>query len=114
MTFTVTVSVSGSIYTYELFGIFSLIFVIPFFWVPCAVLTIYFVLVFQVFTYEPELSPVGFARKSLDLIKGHFLQTFVLFVLIGVLTYMLIPQVINILFDYTKLTMLFSNLTLPF
>lgn len=96
-----------------LFGIFSLIFVIPFFWVPCAVLMIYFVLVFQVFTYEPELSPVGCVRKSLELIKGHFLSTFALFVLVGILTYMLVPQIINILFDYMKLTMLFSNLTLP-
>ena len=55
-----------------LFGIFSLIALIPFFWVPCAVFAIYFVLVFQVFTYEPELSPVGCVRKSLQLIKGNF------------------------------------------
>ena len=58
-----------------LFGIFSLIALIPFFWVPCAVFAIYFVLVFQVFTYEPELSPVGCVRKSLLLVKGNFLKT---------------------------------------
>ena len=97
-----------------LFGIFSLISIIPFFWVPCAVFAIYFVLVFQVFTYEPELSPVGCVRKSLLLVKGNFLKTFVLFALMGVLTYSLVPQIINLFCEYTRLTLLFKNLFIPF
>ena len=97
-----------------LFGVFSLIALIPFFWVPCAVFAIYFVLVFQVFTYEPELSPVGCVRKSLLLVKGNFLKTFVLFALVGVLTYSLVPQIINLFCEYTRLTLLFKNLFIPF
>lgn len=97
-----------------LFGVFSLIALIPFFWVPCAVFVIYFVLVFQVFTYEPELSPVGCVRKSLLLVKGNFLKTFVLFALVGVLTYSLVPQIINLFCEYTRLTLLFKNLFIPF
>lgn len=97
-----------------LFGVFSLIALIPFFWVPCAVFAIYFVLVFQVFTYEPELSPVGCVRKSLLLVKGNFLKTFVLFALVGVLTYSLVPQIVNLFCEYTRLTLLFKNLFIPF
>ena len=44
---------------WALFGLFSLIALIPFFWVPCGVSAIFFVLVFQVFTFEPEISPFG-------------------------------------------------------
>jgi len=98
---------------WALFAIFSLIALIPFFWVPCAVLAIYFVLVFQVFTYEPDLSPIGCVKRSLELIKGHFLSTFMLLALVGALTYVLIPQLINLFCDYTRITMLFTNIVTP-
>ena len=96
-----------------LFGVFSLISVIPFFWVPCGVLAVFFVLVFQVFTYEPELSPLGCVKRSMQLIKGHFASTFLLLALVGALTYILIPQIVNSIFEYTHLTLLFSNLVTP-
>ena len=41
---------------WTLFGVFSLLALIPFFWVPCGVFAIFFVLVFQVFTFESEKS----------------------------------------------------------
>ena len=61
-----------------LFGIFSAIALCPLFWVICGILAVYFVLTFQVFTFEPELSPVGCVKKSLTLVKGHFSSTFML------------------------------------
>ena len=96
-----------------MFGIFSAVGSIPFFWVVYAVFVIYFVLVFQVFTFEPEMSPIGCVKRSLQLVKGHFLQTLVLFALAGALTYVLIPQLINMFCDYTRLSLLFNNLILP-
>lgn len=96
-----------------LFGIFSLISVIPFFWVPCGVLAVFFVLVFQVFTYEPELSPIGCVKRSLQLVKGHFASTFILLALVGALTYVLIPQLVNLFFEYTHLTLAFANCLMP-
>ena len=96
-----------------LFGLFSLIALIPFFWVPCGVFAVFFVLIFQVFTYEPELSPIDCAKKSLQLIKGHFASTFMLMALIGALTYIFIPQVINYIFDITKLSQILSAMILP-
>lgn len=96
-----------------LFGVFSLISVIPFFWVPCGVLAVFFVLVFQVFTYESELSPIGCVKRSLQLIKGHFASTFMLLALVGALTYVLIPQLVNLFFEYTHLTLAFANCLMP-
>ena len=87
-----------------LIGVFSLISTIPFFWVVSAVFAVFFVLIFQVFTYEPELNPIECAKKSLLLVKGHFFTTFVLIMLVGALTYVLIPQIFNIIFEYLNIT----------
>ena len=97
-----------------LFGIFSLIAVCPLMWIICAVFAIYFVLVFQVFTFEPELSPMGCVKKSLMLVKGHFGSTLMLFAFIGLITYMLIPQIIVKGFDAIGLNLAFSNAIMPF
>ena len=48
-----------------LFGIYSILSVCPLLWVPAGVFAVFFVLIFQVFTYEPELSPIGCAKRSL-------------------------------------------------
>ena len=97
-----------------LFGIFSLFAIIPFFWVPAGVCAVFFVLVFQVFTYEPELSPIGCVRKSFNLIKGHFLPTFLLMAGIGALTYFLIPQIGTLIFDKLMISNFFAGLCVPF
>ncbi len=97
-----------------LFGIFSLVAVCPLMWVICAVFAIYFVLVFQVFTFEPELSPIGCVKKSLLLVKGHFRDTFLLFALIGALTYIAVPQIVVKGFDAVGINIAFSNAIMPF
>ena len=96
-----------------LFGIFSLIAICPLFWVICAILAVYFVLVFQVFTFEPELSPLGCVKRSMVLIKGHFASTFMLLMFAGILTYIFIPQVIIKLFEITRIEELFVNMLIP-
>ena len=97
-----------------LFGIFSLIAICPLMWIICAVFAIYFVLVFQVFTFEPELSPFGCVKKSLMLVKGHFRDTFMLFALVGALTYIAVPQIVVKGFDAAGINLAFSNAILPF
>jgi len=77
-----------------LFGVFSIIAICPLFWVICGIFAVYFVLVFQVFTFETELSPIECVKKSLILIRGNFAQTFILILLAGMLTYLIIPQII--------------------
>ena len=98
---------------WALVGVFSLVSIIPFFWVPCAVLAVFFVLIFQVFTFEEEQSPMGCVKRSLKLVKGHFFSTFCLIALVGALTYVLIPHLANIIFEHTNLTRFFANLALP-
>ena len=92
-----------------LFGVFSLFSICPLLWVVCAVFAVFFVLVFQVFTFEPELTPLGCVKKSLILVKGHFASTFTLMALVGALTYVLIPNLANQLFAYVNATNLFSS-----
>ncbi len=96
-----------------LFGIFSLFALCPLCWIICAILAIYFVLVFQAFTYEPELSPLGCVKKSLSLIKGHFASTFMLMALIGALTYVFIPQVCIKLLDISGVNNFLANGIIP-
>ncbi len=97
-----------------LFGIFSAIALCPLFWVICGILAVYFVLTFQVFTFEPELSPVGCVKKSLILVKGHFSSTFMLMALAGALTYILIPQIVIKIFDLSGISEFLSKGILPF
>lgn len=97
-----------------LFGIYSLLAVFPLFWVPAGVIAVFCVLIFQVFTYEPELSPIGCVKKSMQLVKGHFASTFMLMALVGALTYVFVPQLVNKLFEVIKLTDCFANMITPF
>ena len=94
-----------------LVGIFSMLSVLPIFWVPCGVLAIFFVLIFQVFTYEPELSPVGCAKKSLQLVHGHFASTFMLIALVGALTYVFVPQIVLSVCEILKISEFLSDVT---
>ena len=94
-------------------GIFSIIALCPLCWIICAILAVYFVLIFQVFTFEPEQNPLGCAKRSLELIKGHFASTFLLLILAGVLTYIFIPQVCVKLFDIIGVNYFFAGLISP-
>jgi hypothetical protein len=96
-----------------LFGIFSVIAACPLMWIICGIFAVYFVLAFQVFTFEPEQSPWGCLKKSLLLIKGHFAQTFSLMIMAATLTYFLIPQIILKGFDYTGISNLIAGLIMP-
>ena len=96
-----------------LFGIFSLFAICPLFWIICAIFAVYFVLIFQVFTFEPELSPFGCVKRSLGLVKGHFASTFMLMALAGALTYIFIPQLIIKLCSLCGINSFLSNLILP-
>ena len=96
-----------------LFGIFSLFAICPLFWIICGIFAVYFVLVFQVFTYESELSPIGCVKRSLELVKGHFASTFMLISLVGVLTYILIPQLFIKVLEFAGVNKFFADMITP-
>lgn len=91
-----------------LVGIFSLTAICPLFWVICGILAVYFVLIFQVFTFEPEESPLGCFKKSFIYIKGRFAGTFLLLALTGALTYVLIPQIFVKMLSYVGFNKMIS------
>jgi len=74
-------------------GIISMLAICPFFTLICGVLGVYFVLIFQIFTFEEDKNPLGCFKRSFDLIKGNFGKTFLLIVCVGGLTYFVIPQI---------------------
>ena len=94
-------------------SVFGLIASFPLFWIPAGVAGIYIVLVFQVFTYEPDLSPIGCIKKSVNLIKGHFVSTFFIIALSGLIFWILVPQIFNYLFENIGLSKLLSGSILP-
>ena len=91
-------------------GVFSCLASFPLFWVPAGVIAVYLVLVFQVFTYEPELSPAGCIKKSFNLIKGHFFSTFMLIMFAGLLGWVLIPQIFNYVMNLAGINNFLANL----
>ena len=87
-----------------LFGIYAFLSVIPVFWIIGAVFFIYFILIFQVFTFEQGVSPVGYFKRSMSLVKGKFARTFLLMILLGIFTYYFLPAGLSVIFDYLNLT----------
>ncbi len=94
-------------------GIFSVFASFPLLWVPAGVVAIYLVLVFQVFTYEPELSPAGCIKESFNLIKGHFLPTFMLVAMAGLLCWVFIPQIFDYIFNILGVNKFISTGIIP-
>lgn len=87
-----------------LFGLFTLVGLFPLFWVLAGILFVYFILIFQVFTFEPDKSPLGCFQKSIMIIKGNFARTLGLMALLGALTYYILPDLIKFLSDITKIS----------
>lgn len=82
-----------------LIGIMSVLAILPVFWIFAGLLFIYFILVFQVFAFENGLSPVGYFKRSMALIRGEFGRTFLLMGLLAVFTYVIIASGLGVLFD---------------
>ena len=101
---TVTNKTFSFLAVWFLFGIFTTLAIIPVFWILGFVFFVYFILVFQVFTFENGLSPIGYYRRSLQLIKGNFSRTFLLMAILVVFTYFLLSSGLSVLFDSFNLT----------
>lgn len=78
------------------------------------VLMIYFAFVFQIFLFEPELSPIDCFKKSSEYVRGKFKQTFLMVVLVGALTYIILPQIMLSFFDAVTVIDYFKGVILPY
>ncbi len=72
--------------------------------IPPLLLWVYFVLVFQVFTFEPELSVSDCYKRSFSLIKGDWGRTFFLMIILGFFSIYIITEGATVIFDYLHLT----------
>lgn len=87
-----------------IFSLFCMVSVIPFFWVLGIIFFVYFVLIFQVFTFEEEVTPSGCFKRSLMLVKGNFAKTLAIMTVLFALTYYFIELGISVIFDALKIT----------
>lgn len=67
---------------------------IPIFMVFGWILLVYYAFVFQIFIFEPELSPGECFKKSASYVSGNFKRTFLMIALIGMFTYLIVPQIV--------------------
>lgn len=75
-----------------------------FFIIPGFVLWIYCILIFQIFTFEPDLSIWECYKRSFMLIKGSWGRTFCLMVILGFFSIFILTEGISVIFDYLNLT----------
>jgi len=72
--------------------------------VPGFILWIYFILVFQIFTFEQDLKIQDYFKKSFLLVKGNWFRTFILLAILSFFSIFIITQGIIVIFDYLNLT----------
>lgn len=91
-----------------LFGLFSLIGILPPMWFFAIIIFVFIVLIFQVFTFEKNLTPWECFIRSKDLVKTNFWGTVGLMILVGGLTYFLLPKIAEMIFDFLRFTVLLN------
>ena len=97
-----------------MFGSLLLLSIIPIFTVFAWVLLIFYAFIFQIFLFEPELTPVECFKRSSSYVQGHFKQTLFMVCLIGALTYIILPQIMLVFLDTVKAVNYLKDLILPY
>lgn len=82
----------------------SLVAINPLFWVIALIFFVYFILVFQVFTFEEDKSIIDCFKRSFDLVKGNFARTFFIMIVLGLITYYVLTYCVTALFEVIKLS----------
>lgn len=83
------------------------------FWVPAGILFIYFILVFQVFTFETDVSISGCFKRSFQIIKGNFARTFIITAVVALFTHYLFVEGFSVFFDLTKISQFLGGIFEP-
>lgn len=91
-------------------SVLSIIAINPLFWVLGLIFFIYFILVFQVFTFEPDCSIFGCFKRSFYLIKGNFGRTFLIMSVLVIISHYVLNAGLSALFDITKLSEFFKGI----
>jgi len=75
-----------------------------FFIVPGFVVWIYLILIYQVFTFEPDLNMTEIFKRSFLLVKGSWFRTFVLLLILSFFSIFIISQGVIVVFDFLNIT----------
>lgn len=96
-----------------LFGLFSFVAFLPPMWGFGAVIFVFLVLIFQVFTFEKLATPTECFKRSWALVKTDFWGTLGLLALVGILTYWLLPKLAEIILTAIQVMTFFTMLIDP-
>lgn len=91
-------------------SIMSFIGINPLFWVIGLIFFVYFILIFQVFTFEENLSVIDCFKRSFYLIKGNFARTFLIMAILWVISYYLLTQCVSYISEVIKLSELLKGI----
>lgn len=72
--------------------------------VPALIIWVFFVLVYQIFTFEEDLSIKECFRKSFYLVKGNWWRTFFLMLILWFFSIYIITEGVSVIFDCLHLT----------
>ena len=86
-----------------LFGLFTIVSVFPPMWIISAIIFVFLVLIFQVFTFEKNLSAIECFKRSARLVKSSFWSTAGLLIILGVFTYIFLPKLIELVFGLLQI-----------
>ena len=87
---------------------------IPIFMVFGWILLVYYAFVFQIFIFEPELSPGDCFKRSASYVSGNFKRTFLMIALVGAFTYVIVPQILLSFFTTIKFVDWLKSLIVPY
>ena len=97
-----------------LISLYYLIAINPLFWVIGIIFFVYFILLFQVFALEEDITVIGCFKRSLELIKGNFARTFLLLSILVIISYYILNAGVSVLFEVTKISDILRTLFEPF
>lgn len=72
--------------------------------VPTIILWVFFVLVYQVFTFEDDLSITECFKRSFNLIEGNWWRTLILMIILWFFSIYIITEGVSVIFDCLHLT----------
>ncbi len=96
-----------------LFGLFTLVAIIPPMWIIAIVAFVFICLIFQVFTFEKNLSVIDCFKRSAKLVVRDFGGTVGLLLILGICTYFLLPKITEFLLTLIQAVNLFAMLLEP-
>ncbi len=105
--------ISDFIGLWLLFGVFTSIAMLPPMWGFGALIFVFLVLIFQVFTFEKLATPTECFKRSWVLVKTDFWGTLGLLALVGFLTYWLLPKLVELILTAVQVMAFFTMLIDP-